>query len=64
VGESKLGGYSLRCGVEGLRELTVRNEGRTIYTYVQNNCQYYRGNHRYHRLPHNRPLEGSTMREK
>ena len=51
VGESKLGDYFLRCGFEGMEEPTVRNEGRAIYTKVLNNCRYYRGNHRYHRLP-------------
>jgi len=32
VGESKLGDYFLRPRVEGKGELTVRNEGRAIYT--------------------------------
>jgi hypothetical protein len=32
VGESKLGDYFLRSRVEGMGELTVRNEGRAIYT--------------------------------
>jgi len=32
VGEPKLGDYFLRSRVEGMGELTVRNEGRAIYT--------------------------------
>jgi len=42
VGESKLGDYFLRCRVEGMAELMVRNEERTIYISILNNCRYHR----------------------
>ena len=41
VGESNLGGCFVRCGVERIGELTVRNEGRAIYTSIQDNYRYY-----------------------
>jgi len=41
VGEAKLGDCFLRCGVERMGDIMVRNEGRAIYTCILKNYWYH-----------------------